>query len=759
MRKLIAIAILGLLSSLGAAAPVAATASGVKVVIIVGPTEGTTASYRHDADSAYAEAIKYTSNVVKVYSPNATWAKVKAAAVGASIVLYFGHGNGWPSPYGNDAAYTTKDGFGLNATAGNGDSNHTYYGEPFVSTLALAPNAVVILGHLCYASGNSESGKVEGTVSVAHQRVDNFAAGFMKAGARAVIAEGHGGPEPYIRALFTTHSTILGVWQSAPNNHGHQVAFASTRTPGATAYTDTDTTTGGYYRSLVAKPGLTSDMVTGAAYADTGVDPVTLVVPGNASVGSAAVPIYGSDGQPNGGTIPADARLRVVPPQNAISAVVTGAPLVHVEGIDDGSIDGWVATTDLIPRDSTAPQAWGVDTGVGVVSPNGDARSDTITVSARWSETVTWRAQILDGSTVVGQATGSGTQSSLTWDGTHGGNPLPDGTYTYRFTGNDAWDNGPSTTTGTVAIDTTPAQLGTVAPAADLQPWFSPNGDASRDTVAWSAAMTEPGSLIVHVEDSVGTRIRWLSVPASTGSNAVIWDGKDDAGHVVPDGVYTVRIWPRDVAGNQGDPQVRTVLVDTTLGSVTTSKTIFFPQDGDTLAPATALGFSLARPATVTWTIRNAAGAIVDTLIDAQPTAAGRISRTWYGWRTTGPRLPLGSYTSVVTATDDVTTMTQAVAFQMNAFGITASDTTPARGQTITVHAVSAESLKTTPRLYITQPGRTTWSVAMHRISGGVWSVTIRLRTGGSAGAVKLKVVATDTLGHKQRTTLVVIGH
>ena len=36
------------------------------------------------ADVAYAEALRYTSNVVRVYSPNATWAKVKAAVVGAS---------------------------------------------------------------------------------------------------------------------------------------------------------------------------------------------------------------------------------------------------------------------------------------------------------------------------------------------------------------------------------------------------------------------------------------------------------------------------------------------------------------------------------------------------------------------------------------------------------------------------------------------------------------------------------------------------
>ncbi len=239
-RAILALALL--LAFGGLAVPnakAAASTAGPKIVLIVGATGTTTPSYRADMDAVATTAAKYSTNVLKIYSPNATWAAVKAALQGANLVVYMGHGNGFPSPYNSTLMPDRVDGFGLNAAAGKGDSNNTYYGEQYIAgQVQLAPSAVVLLSHLCYASGNSEPGNPEPSLSVAKQRLDNFAAGFAAAGASAVIADGHNNPSYYVDALFSTHQSIAQLWTADPWSAHHVFSFPSARTAGYTAMAD-----------------------------------------------------------------------------------------------------------------------------------------------------------------------------------------------------------------------------------------------------------------------------------------------------------------------------------------------------------------------------------------------------------------------------------------------------------------------------------------------------------------------------------------
>ncbi len=760
------LALTAVVGTLTSAPPVSAAAasSPAKVVIIVGATHSVTSTYRRYADAAYAEAIRYTPNVVKVYSPNATWSRVKSAAVGASVVIYFGHGNGWPSPYTYDPNYTTKDGFGLNYDSnGDGrlsDNENRYYGEPYVRTLDLAPNAIVLLHHLCYASGNSEPGHAQPSVGVARQRISNYAAAFLQTRAQAVLADGHRGPVDYLRALFTTDQTIESLWRSAPGHNGHFSAFTSTRTSGVRSLMDPEGTSTGFYRSLVTDPVLTTTMVTGTV--DTSRHPTTLVVPGKAAVATEGAPLYpdvataaaGIAG--TGSPLPVGTRLRVV--ARSTTAAADGAALYEVEGLDDPDLDGVMRGPHLIARDSASPRILAVSPAAPLVSPNDDGRFETVELSSSLSESASWRFRVLDDAdATIHESTGEGTHPTTTWDGLDsGGSPVADGTYTYRIDAVDPWTNAGSRT-GSIRVDTAAPSLEIATPAADTETWFSPNGDGVRETAALTASTSEGGSVLVYVRNEAGDGVRSFSVSASaTAPVAVTWDGKDNDGHVVPDGRYDVRLTPRDAAGNTGTGVTRAFGVAALLGSVGTSKTLFYPHDLDNLAVGTRLSFTLRRPATVTWTIRNAAGDPVVTLAQDEAMATGAVGRTFYGRRTDGSLLPTGRYTSHVSATDGVVSWSQAVGFEMNAFSVRPSATAATRGRSITVTAVSAESLDTTPRLYVTQPGKATWSVAMTRTTGLTYRATVTMRTGGSAGTVTFKVAALDANGVAQRSSVAI---
>jgi hypothetical protein len=236
-----------------AAAPQAAEAAQQKVVVVVGPTGSMTSYFKRVANEVAAQAASYGANVIKIYSPYATWGRVKQAAQGANLLVYLGHGNGWPSPY-RPFQTRTKNGMGLNATAGRGNYNHVYYGEAIIAReIRLAPDAVVLLMRLCYASGNPEWGQRAPTRSVAIQRVDNFGAGFLRAGARVVLAETLGRANYFLYGLFKTDRTMSDIFWSAPNAvKRYRIAFASERTPGKQALMDPNPRIKGtYWRSII----------------------------------------------------------------------------------------------------------------------------------------------------------------------------------------------------------------------------------------------------------------------------------------------------------------------------------------------------------------------------------------------------------------------------------------------------------------------------------------------------------------------------
>ncbi len=217
---LIALFLGGMLSVAGP--PAQTLAAGPKVAIIVGPVGSLTSTYRGYADDVAGAATSAGATVVKAYSPNATWANVRAAVNGANVIVYFGHGNGFPNPYGETESTDRTNGWGLNRTTTNGDADNwsstmAYCGEKaLLGTLTStdgsvqwdycggstntdgitpAANFTMIYGQAHYAPGFGERYVRTDplpTLTEAQQRVRNYSYPVLKLGATGYIATAYG---------------------------------------------------------------------------------------------------------------------------------------------------------------------------------------------------------------------------------------------------------------------------------------------------------------------------------------------------------------------------------------------------------------------------------------------------------------------------------------------------------------------------------------------------------------------------------------
>jgi hypothetical protein len=186
---------------------------------------------------------------------------------------------------------------------------------------------------------------------------------------------------------------------------------------------------------------------------------------------------------------------------------------------------------------------------------------------------------------------------------------------------------------------------------------------------------------------------------------------------------------------------------------VTSSRTVFFPQDADGMAKSTTFSMRLRSAATVTWTVVDRNNDVVRTLVADQSFAAGSHSQTWDGRTDGGAFVPRGTYSSRISVTDGTLTAVQRVAVVADAFRWVVSDTTPGRGQKVTVTVVTPEPMLKNPRVAIYQPGVGRWSISTTKLSSTTYRVTFRFKSGG-AGTVRIKAYGRDRNGQSQSANL-----
>jgi uncharacterized protein YgiM (DUF1202 family) len=100
----------------------------------------------------------------------------------------------------------------------------------------------------------------------ARKRVDNYAYGFLRAGAVTVLADGHTSLDAELRALFTQVQPIRDLWTLDADANGNVRTFDSRRLGSARLRLDPDRADAGFYRSLATRGTPSTDLIHVAAY-------------------------------------------------------------------------------------------------------------------------------------------------------------------------------------------------------------------------------------------------------------------------------------------------------------------------------------------------------------------------------------------------------------------------------------------------------------------------------------------------------------
>jgi outer membrane protein OmpA-like peptidoglycan-associated protein/flagellar hook assembly protein FlgD len=171
----------------------------------------------------------------------------------------------------------------------------------------------------------------------------------------------------------------------------------------------------------------------------------------------------------------------------------------------------------------------------------------------------------------------------LVWNGlTDSGAAAPDGRYTIVVEAVDDNGNVASTAPWAVVVDTAPPTVKASGPVGGGEALiFSPDGDGNKDKLAIAQEGSVEDLWKAEALDAGGVAIRTWKIE-SAALSALSWDGKNDSGQVVPDGVYAYRVSSTDRAGNAGSAKVENIIVNTQQPpvGVTIDQAAFSP-DGD----------------------------------------------------------------------------------------------------------------------------------------------------------------------------------
>jgi len=169
----------------------------------------------------------------------------------------------------------------------------------------------------------------------------------------------------------------------------------------------------------------------------------------------------------------------------------------------------------------------------------------------------------------------------LRWDGMlDSGEVAKDGRYIFILQASDDNHNHSQVGPYEIIVDNTPPSVKIEEDAKQVK-IFSPDGDGNKDEFLIRQKGSEENVWRASILDSHRRVIRTFNMLESSPKD-ITWDGKDNKGEIVPDGVYSYRIFSKDKAGNEGEASLGGIIVDTNKPVATLNiDRKFFSPNGD----------------------------------------------------------------------------------------------------------------------------------------------------------------------------------
>jgi len=209
-----------------------------------------------------------------------------------------------------------------------------------------------------------------------------------------------------------------------------------------------------------------------------------------------------------------------------------------------------------------------------VFSPNNDGKKDTVSFALNTNNlqgVVEWKLVIKDSSGKVVRSfndrnMGLGLPSEIVWDGMRDAENLSDdGIYTSVFSILYDTGNNPISKPKDVKVDTNSPVIEIYT--EDLQ--ISPNDDGAKETITIYQKISGEAedTFSAEIRNAVGDVVKEFGWKGTVPSE-IVWDGRDETGDPLEEGIYNYRISGKDAAGNMSEKQITGIVLTTTYEKV-----------------------------------------------------------------------------------------------------------------------------------------------------------------------------------------------